>query len=171
MWWQGSSLRSRSRSPQLSLSNSRALQAQQGKCLTTAAHAYFSVFNNVICKKALGSQILIHKSLFFFFPVVAETGREVSAEQARADRLWIPSAGGLGVCSPPSRARSDATLQTLDPELLALAALLGRGSGLFSLGSLELQLLLEMQNQTPNTSLSPFPNQFFQRLIGDTALT
>lgn len=58
--------------------------------------------------------------------MVAETGREVPAEQARADRLRVPGAGGLGVCSPPSWARSDAALQTLGAELLALAALRGR---------------------------------------------
>lgn len=93
--------------------------------------------------------------------VIAETGREVPAEQARADRLRVPGAGGLGVCSPPSRARSDAALQTLGAELLALAAQRGRGSRLFPLGSLEPQLLLEVQNQTPNTSLSLSPQNSF----------
>lgn len=54
--------------------------------------------------------------------MVAETGREVPAEQARADRLRVPGAGGLGVCSAPARARGDAALQTPGAELLALAA-------------------------------------------------
>lgn len=103
----------------------------------------------------LESQILIQN--FFPLAVVAETGREVPAEQARADRLRVPSAGGLGVRSPPSRARGDAALQTLSAELLALAALRGRSSSLFPLGSPEPQLLLEMQNQTPNTSHSLSP--------------
>lgn len=128
------------------------------------------VLNNVICGKALERQTLIPFFLiWFFFPsaVVAETGREVPAEQARVDRLRVPGAGGLGVRSPPSRARGDATLQTPGAELLALAALRGRGCRLFPLGSPELQLLLEMQNQTANTSLSlslsppPPPKQFF----------
>lgn len=90
--------------------------------------------------------------------MVAETGREVPAEQARADRLRVPGAGGLGVRSPPSRARGDAALQTPRAEFLALAALRGRGSRLFPLGSPKLQLLLEMQNQTANTSLSLPPH-------------
>lgn len=100
-------------------------------------------------------------SLTFFLSALPETGREVPAEQARADCLWVPGAGGLGVCSPPSRAWSDATLQTPGAELLALAAQRGRGSRLFPLGSPELQLLLEMQNQTPNTSLSLLPQNSF----------
>lgn len=90
--------------------------------------------------------------------MIAETGREVPAEQARADRLRVPGAGGLGVCSAPSRARGDAALQTPGAELLALAALRGRGSRLFPPGSPEPQLLLEMQIRLPTLpSLSPPP--------------
>lgn len=125
------------------------------------------VLNHGICKKVTYSQRFCSVSS----AILAETGREVPAEQARADCLWVPSAGGLGVCSPPSWARSDAALQTLGAELLALAALRGRGSWLFPLGSPEPHLLLEMQNQTPDTSLALSPEQFFQQCTGDTALT
>lgn len=61
--------------------------------------------NNVICGRALERPTLIPFLLIYIlspWAVVAETGREVPAEQARADRLRVPGAGGLGVCSPPS---------------------------------------------------------------------
>lgn len=130
------------------------------------------ILNSVICKKALESQIRIHKVFFFFSPlfVIAETGREVPAEQARADRLWVPSAGGLGVCSSPSWARSDAALQTLGAELLALAALRERGSSLFPLGSPKLQYYWKCKIRLLTLHFLS-PKQFFQQHIGNIAST